>query len=60
MNNHTQEVFADPSVSNFTKQIIHEGLEKDPVDAVAYVELALEILKEELLAKIYKFESRRT
>ena len=60
MNNHTQEVLDDPSVSNFTKQIIHEGLEKDPVDAVAYVELALEILKEELLSKIYKFESRRT
>ena len=51
MNNHTQEVFADPSVSNFTKQIIHEGLEKDPVDAVAYVELALEILKEERMDK---------
>ena len=60
MNNHTQEVLDDLSVSNFTKQIIHEGLEKDPVDAVAYVELALEILKEELLAKLYKFESRRT
>ena len=33
---------------------IREGLEKDPVDAVAYVELALEILKEELLTKIPK------
>ena len=53
MNNHTQQVLDDPSVSNFTKQIIHEGLEKDPVDAVAYVELALEILKEELLSKLY-------
>ena len=53
MNNHTQEVLDDLSVSNFTKQIIHEGLEKDPVDAVAYVELALEILKEELLSKLY-------
>jgi len=28
-------------------------LEKYPVDAVAYVELALEILKEELLSKLY-------
>jgi hypothetical protein len=53
MNNHTQEVLDDPSVSNFTKQIIHEGLEKDPVDAIAYVELALLILKEELLSKLY-------
>ena len=53
MNNHTQQVLDDPSVSNFTKQIIHEGLEKDPVDAVAYVELALLILKEELLSKLY-------
>ena len=53
MNNHTQEVLDDPSVSNFTKQIIHEGLEKDPVDAVAYVELALLILKQELLSKLY-------
>ena len=53
MNNHTQEVLDDPSVSNFTKQIIHEGLEKDPVDPVAYVELALLILKEELLSKLY-------
>ena len=53
MNNHTQEVLDDPSVSNFTKQIIHEALEKDTVDAVAYVELALLILKEELLSKLY-------
>ena len=47
------EVLNDPSVHTFTKNIIHEGLEKDPVDAVAYVELALEILKEELLSKLY-------
>ena len=60
MNNHTQSVLEDPSVSFFTKNIIREGLEKDPVDAVAYVELALEILKEELLSQLYKFESRRT
>jgi hypothetical protein len=60
MNNHTQEVLEDPSVSDFTKNIIREGLEKDPVDAVAYVELALLILKEELLSKFYKFKSRRT
>ena len=53
MNNHTQSVLEDPSVSFFTKNIIREGLEKDPVDAVAYVELALEILKEELLSKLY-------
>jgi hypothetical protein len=31
----------------------HEGLEKDPVDAVAYIELALLILKEELLSQLY-------
>jgi hypothetical protein len=54
MNNHTQSVLGDPSVSYFTKTIIREGLEKDPVDAVAYVELALLILKEELLTKIPK------
>jgi hypothetical protein len=48
MNNHTQQVLDDPSVSYFTKQIIREGLEKDPVDAVAYVELALLILKEKM------------
>ena len=59
MNNHTQQVLDDPSVSNFTKQIIHEGLEKDPVDAVAYVELALQVLKEEMLAKVYKLEPKR-
>jgi hypothetical protein len=53
MNNHTQSVLNDPSVSYFTKNIIREGLEKDPVDAVAYVELALAILKEELLSKLY-------
>lgn len=54
MNKHTQSVLDDPSVSYFTKNIIREGLEKDPVDAVAYVELALLVLKEELLAKVYK------
>ena len=54
MNNHTYSVLDDPSVSYFTKKIIREGLEKDPVDAVAYVELALLILKEELLTKIPK------
>jgi 1-aminocyclopropane-1-carboxylate deaminase/D-cysteine desulfhydrase-like pyridoxal-dependent ACC family enzyme len=53
MNKHTQSVLNDLSVSYFTKNIIREGLEKDPVDAVAYVELALEILKEELLSKLY-------
>ena len=53
MNNPTQQVLDDPSVSYFTKNIIREGLEKDPVDAVAYVELALLILKEELLSKLY-------
>ena len=51
MNNHTQQVLDDPSVSYFTKQIIREGLEKDPVDAVAYVELALLMLKEKLLVE---------
>ena len=59
MNNHTQQVLDDPSVSYFTKQIIREGLEKDPVDAVAYVELALQVLKEEMLAKVYKLEPKR-
>ena len=54
MNNHTQQVLNDLSVSFFTKNIIREGLGKDPVDAVAYVELALLILKEELLTKIPK------
>lgn len=54
MNNHTQSVLSDPSISYFTKTIIREGLAKDPVDAVAYVELALLILKEELLTKTPK------
>jgi len=58
MNNLTQSVLDDPSVSYFTKTIIREGLEKDPVDAVAYVELALLVLKEELLAKVYKLGPR--
>jgi hypothetical protein len=58
MNKHTQSVLDDPSVSYFTKNIIREGLEKDPVDAVAHVELALLVLKEEMLAKIYKLEPR--
>ena len=53
MNNHTQQVLDDPSVSYFTNDIIREGLEKYPVEPVAYVELALEILKEELLSKLY-------
>ena len=51
MNNHTQQVLDDPSVSYFTKQIIREGLEKDPVDAVAYVELALLIIKRRTAVK---------
>jgi hypothetical protein len=59
MNNHTKSVPADPSVSYFTKKIIREGLKKDPVDAVAYVELALQVLKEEMLAKVYKLEPKR-
>ena len=59
MNNHTQSVLDDPSVCYFTKNIIREGLAKDPVDAVAYVELALLVLKEELLAKVYKLEPKR-
>ena len=54
MNNHTQSVLSVPSISYFTKTIIREGLAKDPVDAVAYVELALLILKEELLTKTPK------
>jgi hypothetical protein len=58
MNKYTKLVLDDPSVSYFTKTIIREGLEKDPVDAVAYVELALLVLKEELLAKVYKLEPR--
>jgi hypothetical protein len=61
MNEHNQSVLGDPSVSYFTKTIIREGLKKYPVDAVAYVELALLVLKEELLAKVYKLEPwRRT
>jgi hypothetical protein len=39
-------VLNDPSVHNFTKQIIRDGLTKDPVDAVSDVETALEVLKE--------------
>jgi hypothetical protein len=59
MNKHTQSVLDDPSVSYFTKTIIREGMEKDPVDAIAYVELALLVLKEELLAKVYKLKPKR-
>jgi hypothetical protein len=36
-----QEIFDDPCVSFFTKDIIKQGLQKDCVDAVKYVELAL-------------------
>ncbi len=40
-----QDVLGSKTVSFFTKNIIKEGLNKDPLDAVAYVELALKILK---------------
>lgn len=38
-------VMEDKCVSFFTKEIITKGLQKDCVDAVKYVEKALEILK---------------
>lgn len=38
-------VLNDPSVSFFTKDIIEKGLNKDCLDAVKYVELALNALK---------------
>ena len=40
------EVLNDPSVHTFTKRIIREALVKDPVDAVADIETALEVVKE--------------
>ena len=36
----------DTTVHDFTKQIITVALTKDPVDAVADIELALEVVKE--------------
>jgi hypothetical protein len=48
------KVLNDPSVSYFTKQIITDGLKKDPVDCIAYVKLALKTLKEEFRWRGYK------
>jgi hypothetical protein len=39
------QVMESPSVAGFTKEIIKEGLNKDCLDAVDYVELALDMLK---------------
>ena len=42
----TNEVLNDPSVRNFTKEIIKKGLDRDIVDSIRDVELALKCLKE--------------
>lgn len=41
---YVEAIMASPSASGFTKQIIKEGLQKDCLDAVAYVRLALDAL----------------
>ncbi len=41
-------VMSGDSVHNFTKDIIREGLTKDPLDAVRDCELALRCLKEHM------------
>jgi hypothetical protein len=48
------KVLNDPSVHNFTKQIIRDGLAKDPVDAVGDVKLALKVLKKEFHWRGYR------
>jgi hypothetical protein len=42
---HINAVMESPSVSFFTKQIIRDGLQKDCLDAVNYVQLAVDALK---------------
>lgn len=42
-----QQMRKDPTVHFFTRQIVEAAQLKDPVDAVADIELALEILNEE-------------
>ena len=43
-----KEVLKSPGISNFTKDIIKQGLTKDPVDAYYDCKLALEVLKEHM------------
>ena len=42
------EVLNSDSVHNFTKDIIKQGLSKDPVDAYYDCKLALDVLKEHM------------
>ena len=46
LNRKVQEILDDPTVHSFTKTVIETGLNKDSVDAINDVELALSILKE--------------
>ena len=45
LNTEVKDLMESPSIAGWTKQIINEGLGKDCLDAVRYVELALEVLK---------------
>lgn len=44
----TQKILSDPSIHTFTKNIITEGLTKDPVDAYYDALLAVRVLKDEM------------
>ena len=47
-NNLKDKVLNSDSVHSFTKDIIKQGLTKDPVDAYYDCKLALEVLKEHM------------
>ena len=40
------EVMSNPTIHTFTKKIIIEALEHDPVDAIADMQLALDTFKQ--------------
>ena len=40
-----QEILSDPAVRNLTKDIIRMATQKDPVDAVADIRLALDAVE---------------
>lgn len=51
-----EEVLASDGVHYFTKDIIRDAANHDPVDAVRDVELALMVLKSELETHFKEFE----
>ena len=45
LENRQEPFLNDPSIHHFTKQIVRDALNHDPVDAIADIELALNVLK---------------